>query len=286
MGHHYVPQEYLRGFADPANPNFLWQFDKKTLRFTNEPASIKKIAQQRAFYDEQTESDLNRLVEMPGNAVLRALRSGELALSPSDKLALSVYIATTMIRVPHSRKRGEEIAPTVLSNVTDELREKIRTAANLGIIDDATAEEHLLETDRVQQRLAVQPPPNVVSQIETPWPREFMIDLICDMTWRYVRSTNSQQFITTDNPAFFFQCWGLGTENSEFVFPVSYDLAIFGSWTPLRSNDLVSESTRFVKEANRRLISDATRFVFSRKNPDWIRTVAAKPKPYLSRINW
>jgi hypothetical protein len=286
MGHHYVPQEYLRGFADTANPKVLWQFDKRNLCFSNEPASIKRIAQQRAFYDEKTEADLNLLVERPGNAVLRKLRTGELALSSNDKLALSVYIATTMNRVPHSRKRGEDMANTVFPKVTDELREKILAAANFGMIDQETAAVHLAETDRVESKLAVQPPPNVVEQIKSPWPREFMINLIFDMTWRFVRATSTQEFITTDNPAFFFQCWGLGREKSEFVFPVSCELAIFGSWTPIRGSDRLNDRKQFVKEANRRLISDATRFVFSRKKQDWIPTVAAKQKPFLSRIQW
>ena len=97
MGNHYVPQQYLRGFADPSNPNSLWQFDEtRSMLHSPEPLPIKRIAQQRSFNDEQTEIDLNLLIEMPGNIVLEKLRTGKLDLTPEDKLALSVYIATTM----------------------------------------------------------------------------------------------------------------------------------------------------------------------------------------------
>lgn len=71
MGKHYLPQEYLKGFADPSTPLSLWQFDKKSGDFTKEPAAIKKIAQQRNYYDDDTESLLNSQVEIPGNRVLR-----------------------------------------------------------------------------------------------------------------------------------------------------------------------------------------------------------------------
>jgi len=52
VGNHFVPQHYLRGFTDPSCPKALWQFDKKTLSWSEQPASIAKIAQQRSFYKE------------------------------------------------------------------------------------------------------------------------------------------------------------------------------------------------------------------------------------------
>lgn len=191
-----------------------------------------------------------------------------------------------MKRVPHSRKRGEEIAPTALTNVTNKLRDQIRTALANGLIDDATAASHLSETDRVESKLALKLPSNVVEQIESPWPAEFVIDLIYRMTWRFVHATGSNYFVTTDNPAFFFQCWGLRSDESELVFPVSNKLAIFGSWTPLKANDKSITKKQFVKEANRRIISDATRFVYCHRSDNWIGTVAGKQNPYLSRIQW
>lgn len=286
MGHHYVPQEYLKGFTDPSAPIVLWQFDKKNKEFTKGPVAIKKIAQQRSYYDDDTESLLNAQVEIPGNRVLRQLRDDNYELTDSDRVALSIYIATMMKRVPHSRRRGERIAPTVLTNVTNELREQIRSAQADGLIDNVMAASHLTETDRVESQFALEPPPNIIKQIESPWPSEFMIGLIYSMTWRFVHATGSNYFVTTDNPAFFFQCWGLGSDKSEIVFPVSHRLAIFGSRTPLNGNDQTITRQQFVKEANRRIISDATRFVYCHRNENWIGTVAAKKKPYLSRIQW
>ena len=115
MGHHYVPQKYLRGFTDSSCPDALWQFDKKTLSYSVQPVSIAKIAQQRSFYDADTERLLNELVERPGNRVLDKLRSGDLSLEDEERAHLSVYIATMLKRVPHHRAKGEAMAPGVLT---------------------------------------------------------------------------------------------------------------------------------------------------------------------------
>ena len=111
MGHHYVPQEYLRGFSHPSSLGALWQFDKKQQRFSTDSASISKIAQERSFYSQNTESMLNELVEIPGNHVLRKLRSGNLSLTDAERLSLSVYIATLVKRVPDCRDRAKSMAP-------------------------------------------------------------------------------------------------------------------------------------------------------------------------------
>lgn len=285
MGHHYVPQKYLRGFADPKTPDFLWQFDKKTQQFTERQASIKKIAQQRAFYDEDTERLLNEDVECPGNAVLDKLRSGDFELSHADRANLSVYIATMTHRVPNHRAKADQMAPEVLSNVTDRLRKTIRAYADAGRISQDVAERRLTETDDVEAKFSEQMPSEVMADMYSPWPTERVVDAIYGMHWRFAFATGGQQFVTTDNPAFFFTCYGLGSDESELTFPVSSDLAIFGSWRPLHGDPFI-RVTQFVKEANRRLISDATRFVYHRSRAGWIPVVAAKDQPYLSRIRW
>lgn len=286
MGHHYVPQEYLRGFAAASSPKALWQYDKDVKSFSSKPASIKKIAQRRQFYDDATEADLNQLVEIPGNQVLRKLRGGDLLLSDQEKLNLSVYIATMMKRVPHSRVRGEAIAPKALAKVADRLRARIRDEVATGLVSPERAALALDETDRVETMFSEDVPAEVRKQIESPWPTERIVDAVYGMHWRFAQETDGQFFITTDNPAFFFSGRGLGRSNSELTFPVSRTLAIFGSWSPTRRKNLVIRSSQFVKEANRRLISDATRFVYSQFNRDWIAKVSSKKAPYLSEIRW
>lgn len=286
MGHHYIPQKYLRGFTGPSCPDALWQYDKKMHQYSKEPVSISKIAQRRSFYDSQTERSLHDHVERPGNSVLDKLRSGNLSLRDQERRHLSVYIATMLKRVPYHRAKAEALAPGVLKNVASELREQIGAYAGAGELSAETAAKRLAEVDAAEAKYSTEMPDNVRDQIISPWPTMEMIDLVYRMSWRFIVADSYQFFVVTDNPAFLFECYGLSTKNSELTFPVSSSLALFGSWTPIVKSKRIRSRTQFVKEANRRLISAAFRFVYSRDKTDWIRKVASKAQPQLSRIMW
>lgn len=103
MGNHFVPQAYLRGFQDPANPDFIWVQSRRE----QDPrsASIEDVAQSRNFYDPEIEKLLASSVEGPANPVLAKLRAGELP-TDQERVALAVYLATMIKRVPKNRARG------------------------------------------------------------------------------------------------------------------------------------------------------------------------------------
>jgi hypothetical protein len=286
MGYHYVPQEYLKGFADPSNPDRLWQFDKKVQIYSKAALPIDQIAQSRDFYDAKTEDELNRLVEVPGNRVLRKLRSGDFKITTKEKAALAFYIATMIKRVPRHREKAAEAAPQALKEVTAELRQIIQSYANAGQISDETAARRIAEANAIERRFAAQTPATVQTKLNCPWPTDEMLGFIYRMSWRFVVADGDEEFITTDNPGYFFESDGLGTDLAEMTFPVSKDLAIFGSWTHITRGDRVSGRTQFVKEANRRLVSVSTRFVYSRLKFNWIPKVAVKEKVYIRRIRW
>ena len=78
MGHHFVPQRYLRNFEDPSRPGFIWLHDKRGGAARLVP--IKQVAQAKGFYTAETEASLARDVEAPGNAVIRKL-TGDTAIT-------------------------------------------------------------------------------------------------------------------------------------------------------------------------------------------------------------
>jgi len=90
VGLHYVPQKYLRGFTDLSCPDALWQFDKETLSYSERPASIAKIAQQRSFYDADTERRLNELVVRE----IACSTNFDLAISSSRTKNVLTYLST------------------------------------------------------------------------------------------------------------------------------------------------------------------------------------------------
>jgi hypothetical protein len=284
VGYHYIPQHYLEGFATPSCPGELWQFDKHTLSFTEQRVAIKKVAQQRSFYNATTERYLNKYVECPGNRILDKLRSGNLLLVNEERRILSKYIATMLMRVPYRRSKREEMAVIALRNICSSWNEQICMKVVAGGMSHEKAKSVHDEVEDIKDKIESEIPSS--DETRNPFPTDRVISMLYDMKWHFVCANDDEYFVTTDNPAFFFECYGLGTEKSEFSFPVSQSLAIFGSRKSVAIYNSISHRSQFVKEANRRLISEASRFIYSPFKADWIHKVAAKRKLYLSRIEW
>jgi hypothetical protein len=116
-----------------------------------------------------------------------------------------------------------------------------------------------------------------------------MLTAIFHMTWRVglIPTATKTQFLTADNPAYFFESLGIGTPNSELTFPLNSRLAIFGSWQgPQRALLWFEARLQLIKEANRRLCVGAERFIFCTEPAEWIRVLARKTEPQLRRITW
>jgi hypothetical protein len=283
MGHHYVPQKYLKGFADIGNTDAIWMYDKKLRKFTN--PGIKSVAQEADFYNEDIEQQLNEWVEKPANRVLDKLRN-QVNISDTDRVHLGVYIATMLKRVPKRRTIAFSMLPDVLEKTINEVRAEIQewghTTQNKELF-----ERRLREIEDAEQSLRSETPEFIIKQIRQPWASEQIIGLICAMPWRIAHSRGSVFFLTSDNPAYFFEAYGLGKPKSELTFPISKDLALFGSWQGKQNSiSYVDARPALVREANKRLISGAERFVFSHRQEDWIVKISDDPKLYLSRIQW
>jgi hypothetical protein len=282
MGHHYVPQKYLRGFAELGNDEAIWMYDKKLHKFTN--SGIKSVAQEAGFYSEEVEQQLNELIEKPANRVLDKLRSKK-NIDEIERIHLSTYIATMIKRVPKRRTQAFSIAPVVIEKTINEVRNQVQEWAST-TENKSLAERRLDEIKEIEESLRNKIPEFIIDQVHLPWANQQMIDLIGAMSW-YIVSSKEDYFITSDNPAYFFEAYGIGTPKSELTFPISRDLTLFTSWQGAQNSMIYLEARpKLVREANKRLASGAERFVFSHRQEDWIAKISDNPKPFLSRIMW
>ncbi len=284
MGHHFVPQRYLRNFESPGRPGFIWLHD----RHGGSPrhVSIAKVAQAKGFYSAATEAILARDVETPANVVIQKLR-GNAAITPVERLQLSYYIGVMMKRIPAQRRRSAEMIPGVLKDVVSNLRQGLKSIAHEMRTDPQLLIQRLQEADAVERKFSRQPPPEVLEKIREPWPSEGILRALFGMTWRVLVSTGPLYFITTDNPAFFFRAYGLAQPKSELSFPLSTTHALHGSWQPAVAELVFLRATQpIVKEINRRLASETERLGFYHETAPWLLTMLAKKKPYLSVIQW
>ncbi len=248
MGHHYIPQAYLNGFCDPNKPGVLWLYDKQRDRFSE--ATVKKVAQERQFYSPEVEVELNELVERPANRAFDKLRAG-LPIVAEDRERIAVYIATMLKRVPGHRQKTLRMAPQILEDTVSKLRNQIETAGQMRDIDPSIVARRLAELDATADQFQKRLPDDIIDQIRTPWPTEVMVELVIGMTWRFVSTEGPSYFLTSDNPAFFFEAYGLGNPESELTFTLTSNLALLGSRQTGGEGRVLKAKPLLVKEINR-----------------------------------
>jgi len=226
-------------------------------------ANIAQVAQSRGFYSEETERILAHDVERPGNAVIRQIMSGT-AISPVERLQLAIYIGVMLKRIPAKRRRATEMIPSVLAGVVANIRDQIQALTSDPRADLELLSKRLQELDAAEKKYALRPPPEVQEIIREPWPSERILRALFGMTWRILESSGPQYFITTDNPAFFFEAFGLGREESELCFPLSTTHALHGSWQSAERDLIYVRATQaIVREVNRRLASQGRDWPFT-----------------------
>ena len=284
MGHHYIPQKYLKGFSG-TNPNKVWMYDKRKRQFSE--AAISKIAQESAFYEDDVEVELNVAVESPANPAIDKLRRRE-AINAEERVRLALYVAVMLMRVPNRRLKALEKYPRIIDDTVHRTMGEIKRIGETTDIKPEVVDRRLREVEEARQKFKQQPPEVLMDQVRSPWPSENVVNAIYSMHWRYlIASDGPVYFLTTDNPAFFFGAYGMGRDESEISFPISSSICLLGNCQPGRDSELfVGVRQVAVKEMNRRNASTATRFLFYREPAPWVEKIAHKERPYLSRILW
>jgi hypothetical protein len=232
------------------------------------------------------EQQLAAHVERPAHQVIERLRQGTFA-NAKERGDLALYIATLFKRGPKHRKRAEAMLPAVLEECIQRLKDHIRLTT-AGDDEESRAElaNRLAEADELKQRFEKEPPPEVVDQIRTPWPSPAVLEAVYVMTWRFFKIDGPAYFLTSDNPAHFFEASGVGSPDSEFVFPISSKLALHGSFQPGPQGTVLLADRGLVHEVNRRIASGAVRFVFSPERAEWMKSVCLHHETNFKRIDW
>jgi hypothetical protein len=110
------------------------------------------------------------------------------------------------------------------------------------------------------------------------------VQMLANMKWRYLYYKGDQFFVSSDNPLFIFESIGIGNEISEVTFPLAKNLVLWAKWKMKIPPGFHRARTQFVKEVNRRTISNASKYIFSPYDADWIPTLLAKDNIRLNRV--
>ena len=280
MGDHYIPKFYLKGFSDTTRTDFIWVFRNGYQPFIT---AIRKIAQEDDFYSREIEQLLANEVEEPANRVIQKIREQQ-SITQEDKLTLAKYMMVIWKRVPENKVRLKEKAPEIMNPVFERVGRELADLRKLhpeksDIIEKRCRELQEIRNNKVEELIydtwLQNIPPDKTPQ---------SIDVLSQMTWRFMIADKEQYFITSDNPLFFFRWMGIGKEKSEVTFPITKSIALWATWRIDISEGFFPARSQMVKEVNRRTASISTQFLYSPYPADWIRLLANKPKSEI-RLN-
>ena len=285
MGDHYVPRAYLRGFCEKGT-EMIFAYEKGSRRSFR--TNIVNVAQERNYYPKDVEKRLANEVEDPSNEVIRRIQAARENISREDKVTLAYYMATMMKRVPRHRQRLKALIPEVLDDTFNKFYSQMAAAREIFPQYSENIEHHLGRARELEDRYKKALPQDLVTEIQAPWPSPDVVASISSMTWRFGFSGGPSYFLANDNPLFFFEGWGVGSENSEITFPLSSAVVLHANLqtgADMIYLDLVQD---LVKEVNRRSAFYATRFLFYYREEEWVKTLAQKKRDVreLSRIAW
>jgi hypothetical protein len=281
MGNHYLPQFYLKGFTESPNIKTIWVYRKGD----EEPfkTSIRKIAQENKLYSPEMEQYLANEVEEPANKVIRKIREKR-PLLYEEKVTLSKYMMTLWKRVPQRKIWAEEKAPEIMDSVFDRIDNELvelgkQKPSKIEIVEKRRNELRELRVNKNIDFIY-----NIWQENIPPDKTPQSVDVLSQMTWRFLVVGDEQYFITSDNPLFFFKWMGIGKKESEVTFPISKNIALWATWRIDLNEDYFAPRNQFVKEINRRTASIAAKFLFSPFREEWVQVYANKTKFKLNRV--
>lgn len=278
MGQHYVPQSYLRRFADCSDEGKVWTYDKEKPEDAPRLLPIKNVAQSSGFYTPQTEAYLNRIVEQPAAAPIAQLIQGE-RICGVDRLTVAIYIQIMMTRVPHARTVFHHMAPDIARAIVDESKSDppnipsgMDEAEFSSLLDDWQHDiVHGNRTDALMRGQVI---------------LKDNVDMIYSMAWRVMYSDGARAFVTGDNPVWFTETSGLMHPDGEINFPFFPNAALHASWIGRSDLTFLSGSQYAVEEINRRIACGAERFVFAGIADVDVNALTTKPPPALHPFPW
>jgi len=273
MRNHYTPKQYLRNFLNAEGG--LWQHDCKL--GTSRTVNVDGVGNEVGLYSEKVERELNTLVEIPTHHIFKKILAKQ-AISAEDRTALAKYIVILLKRVPAARDRAMETLPHLASAYLEGVQNELTKFAQSDPTYLQRTEEVRKEVEHHIERVRSDLPTHL-------WYEGFNLtdegpveQALLSMKWVFLHS-KSLQYLTSDNPVFYFVHEGIGGPLSEVTFPISSSIALWATRRIVVDGSHLQASPSAVRQINSRTAHNCKRFILSRDNETWI-------LPFISKGEW
>ena len=275
MGDHHVPQYYLGGFSQGSGKR-IWVYDKQDCRkFLTQ---VKSIANETGFYTPEIEEYLANIVEGPANNVIKKIRDCD-QITDHDKAILAEYMAVMMKRVPIGKKLLCEFSPSIADKLSREIDQQLSVVTSIQPERACLIQRRKSEIQEILDRYSKNPPKEIWLNNIPPDRSPRVVAALRGMTWRFLTFNEKPAFLSCDNPVCYFTSIGIDKPQAEVTFPISSCVVLWATWRTDLPEGFVPTTPPAVKEINRRIVSNATRYVFHQEDEDWI-------LPFVTKGSW
>jgi len=278
MGDHYLPQHYLKGFA--VNDR-LWIYDLELGR--SRPGQPKSEANVNGLWPNELERHLAEKIEGPAQNVVDRIRQRR-PIAHSERRVLAIYLLTMWKRVPAGKERVARNLPIVAKGTRARLHARFELAAALTPELRTETEAAKRLADEILNRYIADPPDHFWhhSVREENTPR--MMGALLDMTWTFLVS-DSDLFLTCDDPLFFFTRTGISDPAAELSIPLSSTISLLAHRQGEQRDQFRDVRPSTVVQLNRRTACNARRFMYSESAIPWaLKLGRHKPDPARIKI--
>ena len=270
MGHHYLPQHYLLGFAEESK---LWGHDVTASR--SFPTQVKSIANETEMYTEELERHLANIVEGPAQDAIDRVRR-RIRLRDDDRELLANYIIAMWKRVPAGRNRVAGHIPQLAETLRVQIGQQLDAIAAAEPDLAGNAITRKAEVDQIIASYKENPPDYFWHHTLKSGATPRTVQALLSMDWCFLVSPG-EHFIACDNPVFFFQSEGIAADQSELSMPLSSEISLWATRANSNRPQYFTTQRSIVLELNRRSAHNAQRFLYTRDKSPWLLDFAQKP---------
>ena len=269
MGHHYLPQHYLLGFADGEK---IWGHEVAANRSFR--TQVKSLANETDMYTEELEKHLANVVEGPAQDVINQARK-RVKLKDTDREVLAAYIIAMWKRVPTGRNRVAAHIPQLAETIKMQVSQQLDALAASEPEFAETALKRKTEVNQIISGYKENPPDYFWHHTLKTGATPRTVQSLLSMDWHFLVSPG-EHFITCDNPTFFFESVGLSASESELSFPLSSEICFWANRAHSNRPQYFTTDRSIVLEFNRRSARNTRRFMYTREESPWLLNFAKK----------
>ena len=263
MLNHIVPRKLLLGFQHQPESGRVWQFDKQTGEWSQEPLPVGVLGAEKGYYTDDAEKTLAIEVEGPANRHIDEIRSGS-AVRTEAVGPLTDYMLCQISRGEKAKRTVKELLPRELEGLKRDFQRHPEAPNN---------PERINEIKKWLDEWKEDLPPEVERRLNDPLRRKHDRDFILRRMQMKVLQSPEQDIFTSDNPVIYTGAIGLPDPESVIVLPLTPDIVL--QWGPKEhpgtSGRVHHMAPARARSINRATVQWAERFIFARRPEAYVR---------------